>query len=340
MAKVLLKSRLNDMIATLKAAGMSFFGPVKQYEHSFYGQVEKAEDLALDLILPDRTLKELFFPRTEPMMKYDVRKQQVDMQEVLPANQPRVIFGVRACDAAGLAVDDSLFGWDYTDDYWFSRRKNSTIVTVVCASADEFCMCTSLKLAPDSTKGSDMLLRPLQDGSGWRVEDVTEKGKELVERIRELLSDSDAATAATANVSVKFDLDKAAAWLKEPANFDSPVWKEVSRRCLGCGVCTFLCPTCHCFDIQDEGDTYHGVRRKNWDSCSFAMFTMHTSGHNPRPTQMSRWRQRIMHKFNYYPGKFQANGCTGCGRCMRQCPVDMGILETMQEVAKQPRSTR
>ncbi len=338
MAKVLLKNKLNDILAVLKSAGLSVFGPTRDDKHSFYGRIEDAAQLALDLILPDRTLKELFFPRTEPMMKYDIKKQQVDVKEILPPNQSRVIFGARPCDAAALAVDDPLFGWDYKDDYWFQRRNNSVIISIACTAADEYCMCTSLKLSPENTTGSDILLRPLQDGTGWRIEEITERGKEFINRIKGSIEESGNSPAAVAEVPVKFDLDRAADWLKQPANFDSPFWKEISRRCLGCGACTFLCPTCHCFDIQDEGDTYHGVRRKNWDSCSFAMFTMHTSGHNPRATQMSRWRQRIMHKFSYFPGKFKFSGCSGCGRCTRQCPVDMGITETLQEISKQSRS--
>ncbi|MFA5865266.1 MAG: 4Fe-4S dicluster domain-containing protein [Phycisphaerae bacterium] len=334
MAKILAKNKLNDVIAKLKSAGIDLFGPVRDDKHSWYGPVEEAGQLALDLILTDRTLKELFFPQTEPLLKFEIKKQQVDMQEMSPPNRQRVIFAVRPCDAAGIAIDDALFGWDYKDSYWFKRRNDSTIVSIACTAADEFCLCTSLKLSPDSTKGSDILLWPTKDGKGWRVEEITDKGKEFLGRINELLEDSEDQTAAVANVPVKFDLDKVVAWLAEPANFDSSFWREISRRCIGCGACTFLCPTCHCFDIQDEGNTYHGVRQKNWDSCSFAMFTMHTSGHNPRPTQMSRWRQRIMHKFNYYPGKFQANSCSGCGRCTRQCPVDMGIVETLREISK------
>jgi len=338
LVKVLLKNKLNDVIATLKSAGLTLFGPTRDDKHSFYGRIEDAGRLALDMVLPDRTLKELFFPRTEPLMKYDIKKQQVDMKEILPPNQGRVIFGARPCDAAALAIDDPLFGWDYKDDYWFQRRNSTVVVSIACTAADDFCMCTSLKLSPESTTGSDVLLRPLQDGTGWQIEEVTERGKEFVARIKECLKDVSAPPAPVAKVPVKFDLDRVAAWLAEPASFDSPFWREMSQRCLGCGACTFLCPTCHCFDIQDEGDTYHGIRRKNWDSCSFAMFTMHTSGHNPRATQASRWRQRVMHKFSYFPGKFKFSGCSGCGRCSRQCPVDMGITESLQEISNQARS--
>ena len=334
MAKILSKNKLNDVIANLKSAGFSVFGPTKDADLSFYGSIENADQLALDLILPDRTVKELFFPRTEPLMKFNIKKELVDMQMISPPDTRRIIFGTRPCDAAGLDIDDALFGWDYKDNYWFKRRNASTIVSIACTSADEFCLCTSLKLSPDSTKGSDVLLRPLSDKSGWQIESITEKGKAFAEQIKNSLEESELKPAAIASVPLKFDIEKAAKWLAKSENFDNPLWTQISQRCIGCGACTFLCPTCHCFDIQDEADTYRGMRRKNWDSCSFAIFTLHTSGHNPRANQASRWRQRIMHKFNYYPEKFSVNACTGCGRCSRKCPVDMGIVETLREISK------
>jgi ferredoxin len=194
-------------------------------------------------------------------------------------------------------------------------------------------MCTSLNLSPDSTRGSDVQLIPLKNTEGWQVKEITERGKEFLAGICDLLSDSNEQAAEIAKVEKKFDLNTVTKKLNGNGCFDSDLWSKMSPRCLGCGVCTYLCPTCHCFDIQDEGDTYHGVRRKNWDSCSFEMFTMHTSGHNPRPNQSSRWRQRIMHKFNYFPEKFKDVSCSGCGRCTRNCPVDMGITETLQTLS-------
>jgi formate hydrogenlyase subunit 6/NADH:ubiquinone oxidoreductase subunit I len=103
-------------------------------------------------------------------------------------------------------------------------------------------------------------------------------------------------------------------------------------RCLGCGACAYVCPTCACFDIQDEGTGNKGTRVRCWDSCAFSLFTLHTSGHNPREEQTERWRQRILHKFLYMPERQQVYGCVGCGRCSRGCPVDMNILEHLKKI--------
>jgi len=337
MTRILLRNKLDDCLAAWRSAGFSVLAPVKRHEMSSFGEVQKASDMALDLVLTERTIKDQFFPQTEPLIKYRIGRQQIDSETMTPPDKKRVFFGVRPCDASGLAIDDPLFGWDYKDDYWFRRRDNSVIVTIACAQADDFCMCTSVKLSPDSAKGADVLLRPLLEGSGWQIEVFTERGKALLEIVSSLLLEGNGHTFPLPQVAEKFDVERVMEWLAEPSSFESQFWKDIALRCVGCGSCTFLCPTCHCFDIQDEGDTYSGIRRKNWDSCSFANFTMHTSGHNPRNTQSTRWRQRIMHKFNYYRGKFGVNSCSGCGRCTRQCPVDMGITETLQAISNLPR---
>jgi NAD-dependent dihydropyrimidine dehydrogenase PreA subunit len=117
-------------------------------------------------------------------------------------------------------------------------------------------------------------------------------------------------------------------------NFEHPFWATIHGKCLACGTCTYLCPTCHCFDISDEVKGSDGVRIRSWDSCMFPLFTKETSGHNPRTSQKERWRQRTMHKFKYYVDNFKAISCVGCGRCVMYCPVNIDIRKIIEDISK------
>jgi len=130
MTRILLKQRLDDCIAAWQKAGYRVLGPVKRHDMSSFDEVQKASDMDLDLILTERTIKDHFFPQTEPLIRYKIGRQQIDSETMTPPEIKRVFFGVRPCDASGLAIDDPLFGWDYRDDYWFRRRENSVIVAI------------------------------------------------------------------------------------------------------------------------------------------------------------------------------------------------------------------
>jgi ferredoxin len=129
--------------------------------------------------------------------------------------------------------------------------------------------------------------------------------------------------AITSHISVDKIKDKSVLEL-----YNNDIWSKVYESCLNCGTCTYVCPTCHCFDVQDEVFKEGGVRIRNWDSCMSWLFTIHTTGHNPRPSKKERVRQRFMHKFKYIPVKRDGEiGCVGCGRCVTLCPVNIDIRE-------------
>ena len=143
-----------------------------------------------------------------------------------------------------------------------------------------------------------------------------------------------AAADLAASAAGKIDQTVPTDRLKEKeinALFDAPFWDEMAFACLNCGTCTYLCPTCWCFDIQDEVYGSEGDRIRNWDSCMFPLFTLHGSGHNPRDKKVRRVRQRFMHKLKYYVDKYQDGvQCSGCGRCVRYCPVNIDIRKVCE----------
>ena len=294
-----------------------------------------------DYVTPRTSIKELFFPKSEPLVAYERDDDGTHVLEPPLDVPPTVLFGCRPCDAASLPIMDALYDWDYHDAFWFRRRQATTVVAVSCVRADESCFCTAVGGAPDGTAGSDLLLTPLSD-SQFLVEILTDKGQAALDLAPGLFADGTGDKHAASRPALDIlppplDLDAISEWLRN--NFESDRWAELAWKCLGCGCCTFLCPTCHCFDIVDEGGVRHGQRRRNWDACQFALFTLHASGHNPRGDQAARWRQRIEHKFSYYVQKFSLRSCVGCGRCIRHCPVNMNIYQQLADIAGAPAGT-
>lgn len=280
----------------------------------------------------DLSLKEWLFPPTEPILHYRFDDGDVVLEDPEVEAVETVALFLRPCDAAAFSVLDKVFISDYEDAFYTIRRRNLTVVGLSCIEPQPECFCPAVGLSPTSEKGSDILLTPL-DGR-FLVEVLTEKGQRLVDERPDLFTDADGLTKEQVTAEAMAKITR-----KEPLvgelPFESDAWEELARKCLGCGVCAYVCPTCHCYDIVDEATAFAGCRCKNWDSCAFALFTLHASGHNPRPTQAHRYRQRVMHKFCYFLQTFGQNMCVGCGRCVVKCPVGMDIYEVVRQVSKQ-----
>ncbi len=310
-----------------------------------YLALSDADQLDLGRGLPELSLKQHFLPAHEALCRWRQRGTTAVIEEVPVTFAPRVIIAAKPCDSAGLAVVDKVMNWDYEDELWNGRREATTIFNLACPTIDDSCFCTAVGSAPDDVKGADGLLMPVE--GGYLVEPVTEKGRALVaahqsrfspeggaadaDTRRRLAEEESAGARARAAANLEINATGVRDWID--THFEDPLLAALAMRCNGCGACTSVCPTCHCFDILDEEEGVgHGTRRRLWDTCQAATFTLHASGHNPRDNQNVRYRQRINHKFSIYPLRFGEVLCTGCGRCTRVCHAGMDLVEILAAI--------
>ncbi len=281
--------------------------------------------------LPLDSLKQIVLPQREFLVKYTRQENKsFKGEEVRTDDRKKIVFS-KPCDANALNFLDNIFPVDKIDIYYKRRRENLLVISTACTSPCRTCFCTMTGYGPFNEIGSDIIC--MIEGDHFYLKPVTEKGRGLIKKIkgRDTTSDlfekaKEKAEAAMGRDSVDINELKNKTYKK----FEDDIWKELGSGCLGCGVCTFMCPTCYCFDIDEEASGCdRGVRVRNWDSCQFALFTLHATGHNPRPTQTERMRQRFEHKLSYIPQKNNLIGCVGCGRCVASCPVNIDIREVI-----------
>lgn len=295
-----------------------------------------AEDgtVLLDGLRPIRSPKEHFIPATETLLAFHGTAKALSVEAPPAPTRDTVILGVRPCDARALArLDDVFLKREATDDLYQQRRKMTRLVGLACATPSWGCFCTSVGGSPAGSEGLDLLLTDL--GDGYLVRVLTEAGRELVASAGFAAATAAAVAAAEARhaaaaekMPVRFDATRVA----EKLEWDAPLWTHYAKRCLACGACSFLCPTCHCFDIQDEVTAEGGVRFRCWDTCQVGEFTRMGAGHNPRQSQRERVRQRVSHKFKYLVEEFGRQGCTGCGRCVEACAVNIDLRQILAEI--------
>jgi len=342
---VILGWRLTDAerrewLERLLASGRRVIAPTHDGELLLFRPIASPDEAVLDYGNTRWSPKEHLFPRSEELFSYRLTADEVKLEQRAPEAVEQVLFGLRPCDAAGLARLDSIFLDGDADAAYAERRSRTFTVSLACETSRPECFCTAVGGSPSGTDGSDLQLVRL-DGI-WLLRALTDKGVQLVETASapwEQATDEDWATAKERQRAVEAEISQtplAAEWagVLEGA-FGHPLWAAVGEHCLGCGVCAYVCPSCSCFEVDDNGSAFCGTRCRLWDSCGFASFTKHASGHNPRPDQPSRYRQRVLHKFAYYPLEHGSFMCVGCGRCTVLCPVGLDIQQTVRRVVQE-----
>lgn len=333
--KSLKKDQVKNLLNKI-AQGSQLVAPIQSDGITLFKHVQSGEGVVLDyqnaLVPP----KDYFFPQSEKMFTYDLSDPSwaITPVEGVPS---RVLFGVRPCDVKSILLLDKVFDAEFRDDYYLDKRDKTTVVAISCNKCRHTCFCGAFGVNPGKAEGADVLLTDL--GDRYLVEVLTEKGDKLAAACNDLLTNDDGSglaakekvVAPAIEKQMKIDLEGVKAKLDNM--FDHPIWDNESLRCIGCGTCTFICPTCHCFDIADfNNQSAVGYRYRCADSCQFSNFTRGANNHQPRPSKKERTRQRFMHKLRYFVDRYGEYGCVGCGRCLEKCPVNLDIAQIINKV--------
>jgi heterodisulfide reductase subunit C len=335
------EAQIHEWLQGLMEGDTAVIAPVEEDGVLLFKELREAGDAVLAPSGKTRwSPKEFLFPRSESLYSFAFAGGGVRVEDPPEPVKDQLMVGVRPCDAAGVARLDDVFMAGTIDPQYSARRERTTIVSAACAAADPECFCTAVGGSPTGTEGSDLQLIPLPDG--WLLRPLTEGGEKLVAAHRDGWSEaSEAELAAASEVEQKTAAQiETGPILREwsealERHFDDPVWDRLTRRCLECSVCAYVCPSCSCFDMNQVGTAWGGTQHRSWDACTFDLFTRHASGHNPRNTKGQRYRQRTLHKFAFQSGgEDEPFRCVGCGRCIALCPAGIDIVETVREVVQ------
>lgn len=332
------------------SAKATVYAPQREGKAVVYRALKPGERPEM-LLRPTESAKHVVFPRSEALFTFSKQgepdnpgQRKLELQEPADPGQA-IVFGALSCDARGFFAFDPVYDGCGSeglakDVYYLKRRENTTVIVRACKTALATCFCHWVGGGPASPQGADVLATDVE--GGLLLQAFTEKGDALL-KIGKLAAAAAAhgKAAAAAHAKALEDMGEAPALDKAQAAllslFDkAEFWQQQSAHCLSCGACTYLCPTCYCFNITDESNGLDGVRVRSWDNCMSPQFTLEASGHNPRQGKAMRLRNRVGHKFSYYPkihgGRFS---CCGCGRCIKSCPSSVDIRKIVLDAVKE-----
>ncbi len=328
------------------AATRTVYAPRREGAAVVYRPWKKGDALELAQ-RPTESAKHTVFPRAEELFRFRYAGDpEVAGRKNLTLKEPEepgpaVVFGALSCDARGFFAFDPVYDGCGTqgiarDTYYLKRRERTVLVVRACKTALATCFCHWTGGGPASREGADVLATDVE--GGLLLEPLTEKGAALLADTKPAAaSDAQVKAAEEANDRVTKAMGPAPDISGSPAAllalFDNKeFWLKESSGCLSCGACTYLCPTCYCFNITDESNGISGARIRSWDTCMTALFTLEASGHNPRDGKAARLRNRVGHKYSYYPELHQGRvSCSGCGRCIKSCPSSIDIRKIVQD---------
>lgn len=281
-----------------------------------------------------QSLKSFVFAPREPLLQIERRKDGFTTIPALPQPDKVAIIGARACDRAGLAVQDRIFLNDtYRDPYYAARREGLFVVAVNCTRPLQTCFCASMETGPRVNQGFDLALTEVDDR--FLIEAGSEAGRDLVSDLFLTPVSEDLAGEATRRIEScaknqvrRLDRSRLPHALYNA--HEHPRWNEVAERCLACTNCTMVCPTCFCHMVEETPDLSHrhSAHARLWDSC-FTQQHGYIHGKNIRPTIKDRYRMWLMHKLASWIDQFGTSGCVGCGRCITWCPVGIDLTEEL-----------
>lgn len=333
------KSQVSDIARELQKE-YQVYGPVmeKETKQCMFVKVDDIAELDLNAPIPALPPKHTLFPQFERIMsyQYDKKNQKVDIKPDFDVSK-KALFGLRSCDLTGVLCMDRFFlGQEFVDDVYKNHRKNMFIVTNTCNVPFKQCFCVCTDSGPSAQEGYDLNLTDL--GDQYLVEAGSDKGKALAEKLGLKKSDDSHKKAKADVIDKSIDkFDSIAkdnkAWISRVVNrvttglIDEKVWEYIGNQCLECGACSFVCPSCTCFNIVDPVTGPETAdRMRTWDSCSYEGYSRMAGGHNPRHPVEDRRSKRFFCKLSYSQSKkYLRPGCVGCGRCQWVCPGDIGL---------------
>ena len=324
---------------------------------------EKSNDTQLEINLKNRTrksMKSIFFPPDEKLFDFAYKKDPKDMKEtkleitdssedvVLQSSgkAKKIILGIKPCDMSAIKKLDSIFlKGDKPDVHYLARRKDSIFISVGCNNASNGCFCSSVGGNPFDFEDADIGI--IETSEGYAIVKVDDEAEWIFKDNssffnEDMLSEQDEKLEqiiinAEKNLenfqAVKsINIDELPSVLDE--SFNSEIWQQISAKCISCAACTYVCPTCTCFNICDELKDLKGERYRSWDNCMNYYYNLEASGHNPRVEIYQRYKNKINCKFNYNYKRSSSFYCVGCGRCIDVCPSGMDIREIIDVIVK------